>query len=53
MMKDKEKKQIYDKYGEEGLKQGTGGGGGGPGGHNFHFTTNDPNATFAEFFGNS
>ena len=37
---DEKKRQIYDQYGEEGLKQGGGpgggGGGGGPGG-GFHF----------------
>jgi DnaJ-class molecular chaperone len=32
VLSDKEKRQIYDKYGEEGLKQhGQGGGGGGGG----------------------
>lgn len=36
---DEKKRQIYDQYGEEGLKQGggPGGGGGGPGGGGFHF----------------
>lgn len=36
---DEKKRQIYDQYGEEGLKQGGGGGGGGPsgGGGGFHF----------------
>ena len=29
VLTDDEKKKIYDKYGEEGLKQGGGGGGGG------------------------
>ena len=51
MLKDKEKKEIYDKYGEEGLKQGAGGGAG-PGGHTFRFNT-DANATFRDFFGSS
>lgn len=30
VLRDKEKKQIYDQYGEEALKEGGGGGGGGP-----------------------
>ena len=36
---DEKKRQVYDQYGEEGLKQGGGGGpgGGGPGGGGFHF----------------
>ena len=51
VLKDKEKKEIYDKYGEEGLKQGAGGGAG-PGGHTFRFNT-DANATFRDFFGSS
>ncbi|KAK9476499.1 hypothetical protein V1514DRAFT_336583 [Lipomyces japonicus] len=43
---DKEKREIYDKYGEEGLKQQQQGGGGpgGPGGH-------DPFDLFSRFFG--
>ena len=32
VLTDKEKRQIYDQYGEEGLKQREGGGGGGGGG---------------------
>lgn len=39
---DEKKRQVYDQYGEEGLKQGGGGGpgGGGPGGDGFHFQVN-------------
>ena len=46
-MKDKEKKKIYDTYGEEGLQNGAG-----PSGNTrtFHYNT-DPRATFEEFFG--
>ncbi len=43
MLSDPKKKQIYDTYGEEGLKQGAGGGGQ-PGGF-------DPNSIFEQFFG--
>eukprot|EP00794_Sanderia_malayensis_P000182 gene182-795_t len=55
---DPEKREIYDRYGEEGLK-GNPGGGAGPAGANFqmpegfHFSSFniDPNATFKNFFG--
>lgn len=40
MLTDPEKKEIYDKYGEEGLKEGGGGGG-------FH----DAGSIFEQFFG--
>jgi len=62
VLSDKRKRDIYDKYGEEGLK---GGGGSGPGvnsgfethnnnNNNFTYTFHgDPRATFAEFFGTS
>uniref|UniRef100_U5EYK6 Putative dnaj-like-1 protein n=1 Tax=Corethrella appendiculata TaxID=1370023 RepID=U5EYK6_9DIPT len=58
VLSDKTKRDVYDQYGEEGLK----GGGGMPGGHGgmssdggsytyqFH---GDPRATFAQFFGTS
>lgn len=54
VLSDKDKKEIYDKYGEEGLKAGGGGGGGqggsAPGG--FHYTyQGDPRETFKMFFG--
>ncbi len=58
VLSDKKKREVYDKYGEEGLR-GAGGGGGGPGrsaqsGANFSYTFHgDPRATFAEFFGTS
>ncbi|XP_064626754.1 dnaJ homolog subfamily B member 1-like [Lineus longissimus] len=45
---DKDKKEIYDKYGEDGLKRGGGGGGGGPG--NFYTFTGDPHEMFKDFF---
>ncbi|KAM3864135.1 dnaJ homolog subfamily B member 1a [Diretmus argenteus] len=51
VLSDAKKKDIYDRYGEEGLKGPTGGGGGG---HcpNYNYTFHgDPHAMFAEFFG--
>ena len=59
VLSDKQKREIYDKYGEEGLKGGVPGGGGGSGGfesggQNYTWTYHgDPNATFASFFGGS
>lgn len=56
VLSDKRKREIYDQYGEEGLKGGfggtTSGGTGGPNTTNFTYTFHgDPRATFAEFFG--
>ena len=57
VLSDKNKREIFDKYGEEGLKAGGGGGGGpGPGGFSGHpgaqqFTFQDPHETFRMFFG--
>lgn len=62
ILSDSKKREIFDKYGEEGLKAGGGGGGGGPsagapGGASpggFTYTwSGDPNETFKMFFGNS
>lgn len=54
VLSDKQKKEIYDKYGEEGLKAGSGGGGGGsqgaPSGYHYQYQ-GDPRETFRMFFG--
>ncbi|XP_013786562.1 dnaJ homolog subfamily B member 4-like isoform X2 [Limulus polyphemus] len=53
VLSDKKKKEIYDQYGEEGLKGSSGGGSGGGGsGPQYTYTFHgDPRATFAQFFG--
>jgi len=58
VLSDKKKRDIYDQYGEEGLKGGVPGGGGSAGmpgdGVNFSYTfSGDPRETFAQFFGTS
>lgn len=61
VLSDKKKRDIYDQYGEEGLKGNPSGGGGGGAGHpsgggnqNFSYSYHgDPRATFAQFFGSS
>jgi DnaJ homolog subfamily B member 4 len=67
VLSDKQKREIYDQYGEEGLKGGgvpppgaggfSGFGGGFPGGgggssRTFHFSPSDPNDIFSQFFSN-
>ncbi|XP_016115522.1 dnaJ homolog subfamily B member 1-like [Sinocyclocheilus grahami] len=50
VLSDQKKKDVYDRFGEEGLKGGIPGGGGGGG--NFTYTfQGDPHAMFTEFFG--
>lgn len=54
VLSDKKKRDIYDAYGEEGLKGGVSGGSGGGNPGNFSYTYHgDPRATFAQFFGNA
>lgn len=57
VLSDKKKRDVYDQFGEEGLKGGTPSGGPGTGnlgGSSFSYTYHgDPRATFAQFFGSS
>ncbi|KAH8386098.1 dnaJ protein homolog 1 [Drosophila serrata] len=54
VLSDKKKRDIFDKYGEDGLKGGTPGpdGSSQPGAYTYQFH-GDPRATFAQFFGSS
>ncbi|KAL8581409.1 hypothetical protein ACOMHN_004294 [Nucella lapillus] len=58
VLSDSKKREIFDKYGEEGLKGGVPSGGSGgfsggnQGGNQYHYTfTGDPHETFRMFFG--
>lgn len=54
VLSDKKKRDIYDSFGEEGLKGGVPGGSPGFNGESFSYTFHgDPRATFAQFFGNT
>lgn len=54
VLSDKRKRDIYDQFGEEGLKGGVPGAGGSfQGGTTFYAFHGDPRATFAQFFGNA
>lgn len=50
VLSDKEKREIYDKFGEEGLKGGGAPNMGGMGGERFHYTGVDPEKVFSAFF---
>ncbi|XP_017870675.1 PREDICTED: dnaJ protein homolog 1 [Drosophila arizonae] len=52
VLSDKKKRDIYDQYGEEGLKQGIPGHPSNQSGFAYQFH-GDPRATFAQFFGSS
>ncbi|XP_064095931.1 dnaJ homolog subfamily B member 4-like [Macrobrachium nipponense] len=51
VLSDKKKRDIYDQYGEEGLKGGVPGAPGGDGTHFTYTFSGDPRATFQQFFG--
>ncbi|KAK3873421.1 hypothetical protein Pcinc_021554 [Petrolisthes cinctipes] len=53
VLSDKKKRDIYDQYGEEGLKGGVPGSGGNEGQHFTYTFSGDPRATFQQFFGTS
>nr|ABE57131.1 heat shock protein Hsp40 [Liriomyza huidobrensis] len=51
VLSDKKKREIYDQFGEDGLKNGGTGTSGSPGGDNYYH--GDPRATFEQFFGSA
>ena len=54
VLSDKQKRAIFDQYGSDGLRNGSGGssgGGGSPNFSNFSYTFHDPRETFSQFFG--
>uniref|UniRef100_R4G4S3 Putative molecular chaperone dnaj superfamily n=2 Tax=Rhodnius TaxID=13248 RepID=R4G4S3_RHOPR len=54
VLSDQKKREVYDKFGEEGLKGSAHGPGGGQGGDTRYYEFHgDPRATFAQFFGTS
>ena len=48
VLSDKEKRQIYDQFGEEGLKQGVGGAGANPGFKTYHFNPQNAEDIFRQ-----
>lgn len=54
VLSDKKKRDLFDKYGEDGLNGGAPGMGANEGGQNYTYQFHgDPRATFAQFFGSS
>lgn len=53
VLSDKKKRDLYDQYGEEGLKGGIPGGGTFQDGATYYSFHGDPRATFAQFFGSA
>ncbi|XP_058461443.1 dnaJ protein homolog 1-like [Malaya genurostris] len=54
VLSDKKKRDIFDQYGEDGLRGGVGGGGNNDTNGSFSYQFHgDPRATFAQFFGTS
>lgn len=53
VLSDATKREVYDKFGEEGLKGGAGTAKGGDGGGTSYAFHGDPKATFAQFFGSA
>jgi DnaJ-class molecular chaperone len=51
VLSDKKKRDVFDQYGEEGLKSGSAASSEGPGGGFTYTFHGDPRATFAQFFG--
>ncbi|XP_055387351.1 dnaJ protein homolog 1-like [Condylostylus longicornis] len=51
ILSDKKKREIYDKYGESGIKRGANGTGTNT--SNFNFQFHDPRTIFAQFFGSA
>jgi len=51
VLSDKDKRNVYDRYGKEGLKAGGVNGGGGAGAQHFNFEFHSPEDIFRSFFG--